>query len=169
MRWAKYGMLSGGPDWMRTEKFTLQAKMPDGFPRYTFRQFVDGQAPRLRSMLQSLLETRFKLIFHREKKEVPLYELGPGKNGVKLDWNGHSDTEGIRLTKAGDCEDVDPLTMLSRDTPATRTFCGSRFLTFAGSPPHSWLLMMTGATSVQLASMLELSLERPVVDRTGIG
>jgi uncharacterized protein (TIGR03435 family) len=35
-------------------------------------------------MLQSLLEDRFKLIFHSATKELPLYELVVGKNGHKL-------------------------------------------------------------------------------------
>lgn len=89
MRWAKYGMLTGGPDWVRNQKFTIQAVMPEGVPNYTFRQFVDGQAPRLQAMLQSLLETRFRLSFHHEKKELPVFELGPGERGrqAELGWS----------------------------------------------------------------------------------
>jgi uncharacterized protein (TIGR03435 family) len=37
-----------------------------------------------RQMLQSLLADRFKLRFHREMREVPVYELVAAKNGPKL-------------------------------------------------------------------------------------
>jgi uncharacterized protein (TIGR03435 family) len=168
MRWVKYGMLSGGPDWIRSQKFTIQAAMPEGFPKYSFRQLIDGDAQRLQAMLQSLLETRFKLRFHREQKEASLYELSPAKDGVKLNWEGRDGSEGIRLTRDGDCDDVDPFGSPPSGSQPLRSFCGSRLLTFAGSPAHSWLLTMTAATSGQLASMLELSLDRPVLDKTGI-
>lgn len=35
-------------------------------------------------MLQSLIEERFKLRFHREMREFPVYELTVSKNGTKL-------------------------------------------------------------------------------------
>lgn len=63
---------------------------------------------------------------------------------------------------------MDPFSPLVGGSPPARAFCGSRFLTFLGSPARSWLLTMTGATSGQLVSMLELSIDRPVVDKTGI-
>jgi uncharacterized protein (TIGR03435 family) len=37
-----------------------------------------------RQMLQSLLADRFKLKFHREMREMPVYELVVGKNGPKF-------------------------------------------------------------------------------------
>ena len=36
-------------------------------------------------MLQSLLADRFKLAIHSESKELPVYALVVGKNGLKLD------------------------------------------------------------------------------------
>jgi uncharacterized protein (TIGR03435 family) len=38
----------------------------------------------LMEMLQTLLAERFKLAFHRERKELPVYVLETGKNGPKL-------------------------------------------------------------------------------------
>ena len=35
-------------------------------------------------MLQALLEQRFKLTIHREAKEMPVYELVVGKNGLNF-------------------------------------------------------------------------------------
>jgi uncharacterized protein (TIGR03435 family) len=62
-----------GPDWIRTQDFDVTAKAAG--PVST------GQ---LRLMLQTLLEERFKLALHRERKIVPLYSLLVDKNGPKL-------------------------------------------------------------------------------------
>ncbi len=36
-------------------------------------------------MMQNLLEERFQLKAHREKREVPIYELQIAKSGLKLE------------------------------------------------------------------------------------
>jgi hypothetical protein len=41
-------------------------------------------------LLQPLLADRFQLKFHRETKELPLYELVVDKNGSKLKKSGNS-------------------------------------------------------------------------------
>jgi uncharacterized protein (TIGR03435 family) len=46
---------------------------------------ADGAAPdRLKVMLQGLLTERFRLAFHREQKELPVYALVLGKKELKL-------------------------------------------------------------------------------------
>jgi uncharacterized protein (TIGR03435 family) len=62
-----------GPDWMRSQKFDIVAKMPEGVSK-----------DRMPEMLQALLVERFKLSIHRENKEQPVYALVVGKNGPKL-------------------------------------------------------------------------------------
>src|SRR5215467_3832251 len=37
------GFISGGPPWIRSEKFEVQALMPDGSPDYTTGQFLNGE------------------------------------------------------------------------------------------------------------------------------
>ena len=75
IRWA-YG-LDGfqvtGPGWLASEKYNLDANAPGAVK--------DDQ---LRLMLQTLLAGRFKLAFHREKKDLPVYALVSGKGGHKL-------------------------------------------------------------------------------------
>src|SRR5882724_6411524 len=61
------------PAWMNEVRFDITAKIPEGT---TKEQFL--------LMRQNLLDERFKLMFHREKKEVPGYELVVAKNGPKL-------------------------------------------------------------------------------------
>src|SRR5215471_9595956 len=74
-------MLTGGPDWARTEDFDLQATIPAGSPRYTKEQLLSGNAPQLQRMLQHLLAERFKLVLKREVKEMQGYKLVVAQQG----------------------------------------------------------------------------------------
>ena len=65
--------VAGGPAWFDGDKYDITAKA-DG--RITNEQ--------LKLMLQSLLATRFQLTFHRETRELLLYDLVVGKGGPKL-------------------------------------------------------------------------------------
>jgi uncharacterized protein (TIGR03435 family) len=76
--------LIGGPDWVRSDQFDIQALMPDDSPAYTYRQLREGKAPVLQAMLQAMLADRFKLLVHREMKEVPVYALTVARGGHKL-------------------------------------------------------------------------------------
>jgi uncharacterized protein (TIGR03435 family) len=67
--------LSGGPGWIRSDRFDLEARMPEGFPSYTMLQVRAGNAPRLQSLLQALLAGRFKLVLRREMRERSIYVL----------------------------------------------------------------------------------------------
>jgi uncharacterized protein (TIGR03435 family) len=62
-----------GPDWMAQQRFEIQAKIPDGVSTDLVPQ-----------MVQSLLADRFRMTFHREKKELPVYALIVAKDGPKL-------------------------------------------------------------------------------------
>src|SRR5579871_3603130 len=62
-----------GPDWMGSQRFDIQAKMPEGATK--------EQVP---EMLQGLLAERFKLSFHRDSKEHSVYALVVGKTGIKM-------------------------------------------------------------------------------------
>jgi uncharacterized protein (TIGR03435 family) len=78
-------LISGGEAWIRSDRFDVQAVIPEGVPVYTAEQLTNGEAPGLQAMLQSMLTERFKLGLHRETKEVPVYNLALVKTGrVKL-------------------------------------------------------------------------------------
>ena len=64
----------GGPSWIDTERYDFVAKA----------ESPDATTAQLRVMLQSLLADRFKLVVHRETKELPVYTLTVGKNGSKM-------------------------------------------------------------------------------------
>jgi uncharacterized protein (TIGR03435 family) len=65
----------GGPAWFGSDKFDLDAQ-PDGQGQPNEKQW--------KTMVQKLLADRFKLAFHRDKKELSAYALTVGKNGPKL-------------------------------------------------------------------------------------
>jgi uncharacterized protein (TIGR03435 family) len=62
-----------GPDWLTSERFDVNAKLPEG-----------STQEQLPEMLQSLLEERFQIKLHREKKELPVYALTVGKPPLKI-------------------------------------------------------------------------------------
>ena len=62
-----------GPDWMKTQLWEIHARLPEGSTK--------EQIP---EMLQSLLAERFKLTFHRESREHPVYALTVSKSGLKM-------------------------------------------------------------------------------------
>jgi uncharacterized protein (TIGR03435 family) len=62
-----------GPDWLDSEFFDITAKVPQGTTR-----------EQSKVMMQNLLAERFHLALHREKKEMPGFELTIAKGGSKL-------------------------------------------------------------------------------------
>ena len=58
--------LVGGPDWIGSDRFDVVAKAPEG---------GEFNADAMRPMLRSLLVERFKLAFHNETREMPIYAL----------------------------------------------------------------------------------------------
>ena len=62
-----------GPDWMTSERWDIQAKLPEG-----------ATAAQVPEMLKALLAERFKLTVHKEVKEHSVYALVPGKGGPKF-------------------------------------------------------------------------------------
>jgi uncharacterized protein (TIGR03435 family) len=82
--------LSGGPGWVYTERFNVLAKPDhagDEGPA-DYRKMTNEQrraaAELMRRRLQSLLSERFQLVIRRETKEMPIYGMVIGKNGVKM-------------------------------------------------------------------------------------
>lgn len=67
-------MVSGGPSWIDEERFDIVGKGPD----------PTVSNPEVWEMMRSLLIERFKLKYHIEDREMPVYALTIGKNGHKL-------------------------------------------------------------------------------------
>ncbi|MGA3017023.1 MAG: TIGR03435 family protein [Bryobacteraceae bacterium] len=65
-----YYQISGGPSWLDSEEYDIDAKAESPAGR-----------DQMRLMLRTLLADRFKLAIHRESKEMRVYALTVGKNG----------------------------------------------------------------------------------------
>jgi uncharacterized protein (TIGR03435 family) len=64
----------GGPEWQTSDRFDIIAKAPEG-----------NIAPaQMNLMLQTLLADRFKLVTHRETRELPVYYLTKAREDGKL-------------------------------------------------------------------------------------
>src|SRR5580698_5242477 len=61
--------VAGGPDWIKKDRFDIQAKIPDGTPAYELAQLMSGQAPEVAEMIEGLLADRFRFQAHRETRE----------------------------------------------------------------------------------------------------
>ena len=80
--------VTGAPDWIASEVFDIDARIPENQPPFTQDQYLRGDAPQhLREMLQSLLRDRFGLRMHRETREFQAYALTVAKDGPKLTIN----------------------------------------------------------------------------------
>jgi uncharacterized protein (TIGR03435 family) len=70
----------GGPGWVNTDRFDLQARSAPGSPPVS--RETDIAETRLR--LRTLLADRFQLVLHRETRELPQYVLRVNKDGPTL-------------------------------------------------------------------------------------
>ena len=116
-----------GPLWMSGQRFNVQAKLPEG-----------ASAEQIPGMLQALLAERFGLVFHRERKELPVYFLVAGKGGP-------------RLTEADPGADSAPRVRKAKGV--------------SGGMKH---LAIEAVTMPGLAKRLSGLVDRPVLDRTGL-
>ncbi|HEY1303784.1 MAG TPA: TIGR03435 family protein [Vicinamibacterales bacterium] len=66
--------IAGGPDWIRTDRFDIEAIQPQADPGYA----------RMPVMLRAALVDRFKLVVHREARELPVFALVVAAGGPKL-------------------------------------------------------------------------------------
>jgi bla regulator protein blaR1 len=82
------GLISGGPKWVDSDRYDINAKFADELAQPTSDQG--------RMMLQNLLTDRFQLVIHREPAEVPGYALVIAKNGPKMD-RADPDLKGIKI------------------------------------------------------------------------
>jgi uncharacterized protein (TIGR03435 family) len=84
--------LSGLPGWANTERYDIAAGLPQG------GEPSDAQ---LRTMLKNLLQSRFGLSFHSEKRELSVYAITMGENGPAGIKMVRSTTNGTRIGSQG--------------------------------------------------------------------
>ena len=135
--------ISGGPSWISSAYYAIDAKAPG-----------PASSAAMWRMVRPLLEDRFKMKWHREKRVMPVYILSVAKSG--------------RLPKPqeGSCLAVD------LSTPPSQPARGKRALAPCGGilmpvTPHRAELYGGKVQMAVLVSRLTDILGRPVIDQTG--
>jgi uncharacterized protein (TIGR03435 family) len=79
--------ISGGPGWVYTDRYTVEAVPPDSSASRTAYQPSHKATPsdEQRKMLQSLLVDRLALKYHMEAREGPVYILSRGTGKLLLE------------------------------------------------------------------------------------
>jgi uncharacterized protein (TIGR03435 family) len=92
--------LIGLPSWASSDYYTVDAKM-DEQTAAAFKKLPREQSRQVRQqMMQDLLADRFQLKFHKETRELPIYNLVIAKAGIKIEktpegkGNGYSVSSG---------------------------------------------------------------------------
>ncbi len=142
--------LAGGPGWLRSERFQIEAKAADNVTR-----------DRIFLMLQALLQSRFRLQTHRETRELPVYALVPARNGLRLPQS----EQDACVESPADAASEWAGGRISPPGGAPEKFrCGSAAVTLS---PEGAQLRGEKVAMPELARELSLLLDRSVVDRTG--
>jgi uncharacterized protein (TIGR03435 family) len=144
------------PDWLKMERYDVTAKIPEGATKEQFRL-----------MMQAMLEDRFKMVAHREKKDSPVYELVVGKNGHKMKPSVEEPPK--------ESADAVPLPLPGRG-PMQMGSDGFPVLPRGGGGRGPMMIMMNGRAKMQgvhvsmdqLASSLTNQVARPVSNATGL-
>lgn len=76
--------IQGGPKWLDSERFDIQAKMESAAAQRLDALSHDQARPEIQAMFQQLLADRFKLAVHWESRELPVYALVVAKRGPLL-------------------------------------------------------------------------------------
>ncbi|WP_263358074.1 TIGR03435 family protein [Acidicapsa ligni] len=131
--------ISGGPNWIRDERFEIEAKPPVSSASFKSNPAMIKLPPNdeQRQMLQALLIDRFQLKFHRENKEGKIFVLTANDKHLKL----QAPRDKNEYPWAGNIVDGDP------DSSGLRG---------------------TNISMPQLAERLTAWLEHPVVNQTGL-
>jgi uncharacterized protein (TIGR03435 family) len=141
--------LKSVPAWVRSEKYTIEAKA-EGAPDRTVM---------LGPMLRALLEDRFKLKLHRAADEAAMYSMTVARGGLKIQPIGEDG-----------CLKLDPKNPPSRDemmalTAGPKPVCGNMNM-MGGAGTSRWTI---GGTTLQnFAGTLSAFMDRHVIDKTGV-
>jgi len=131
--------VSGGPDWIATDRYTIEAKAEEGA---VSTGEIRARVEQLRAMLRALLADRFALQIRHEVKVFPVYALAVAKGGPKLQAATDRDCLAVSTERLSPCH----------------WFNGGNRAGMTGQ----------AVDMADLASVLTPLVDRPVVDRTGI-
>jgi uncharacterized protein (TIGR03435 family) len=136
----------GGPSWLDTEHFDIQAK-PEGETRAR-------PVEEMQSLVRALLEDRFSLRVHRETREQQVYNLVVAKPG--------------KLAKSADQTPPSPAAAGGAGTRPDPTAPPPRGISRVMNTATKTQLSARAVRLTSLAMMLQGQLEHIVIDRTGL-
>lgn len=140
-----------GPDWLGSERFDINAKLPAG-----------GSPKDAPQMLQTLLADRFHLKIHREQKDFAVYGLVVGKGGLKMQEpaDAGAPSPPAASSASGGTASV---AAVSRPGGVTVNYSNGATFTFAENKFEGHKLSAT-----LMADVMARFTDRPVVDMTGL-
>ena len=142
--------IARGPKWLDEDLFAIAATSPpDHVPRTQSEGLV---------MLRTLLADRFKLVVHRETKDVPMWALVVSRRDGKVGPQLHPTTADCAAWIAGGRRGAPPPPP-PRDV--TDLPCGRGMV-------NASTIRNSAMTMTQFANLLSPRVERPVQDRTGL-
>lgn len=97
--------LSGGPDWIDSDKYAIDAKIPEAIGTAWHKKYDRAtHEAQMREMIRSLLADRFQLKVTHETKELPVFALVVSKEGPKLTLSNDEAHSGNDGHNEGDVE-----------------------------------------------------------------
>ena len=151
----------GGPDWVRSERYTIEA-------------VADGPADAMTMrgpMLRALLERRFQLKVHIESEQVDAYALTVADGGLKIkamqegDCNRDGLTDAIRAERAMLWDARGPVLIAEAARLGIKPTCGTVYGDWNGPNMRTDHIAQTPGS---VAGALSAAMDVRVVDRTGI-
>ncbi len=136
-----------GPDWMAVQPFDVQAKFPEGA---TKEQLPD--------MLRALLEERFRLKAHGEKREAEVYALAIGLDGPNMKTAAQDAGKSARPMTAGPGRRLTMYVFRSDPGGANTISLLNGRQVFEGE----------AVSMAELARALQLYVDRELIDMTGL-
>jgi len=157
----------GGPSWMDSERYDIQAKTDCSGGTFS--------RDRLQLMVQSMLEDRFQLKAHQETRELPIYNLVVTRDGPKLKKSADQTTPTVAAALPGPCE---PASTANTPPPFPPPGRGGNPFDPKSPPPRGAIMMMMGPAGMTMRAgatrfdaivrLLQNQLGRTIVDKTGL-
>jgi len=143
-----------GPAWIDSNGYNVMAKVPAGAP-----------PAQVSAMLQALLEARFAVRLHKETRMLPAYDLTVAKDGPKLK---EVDTAKLPALPEPGAPPSPPPPGAKRGGPRPLSGMPAGTLTMGLSPQTGSRTVRGNLTIAKLIEVLDMALDRPVFDRTGL-
>jgi uncharacterized protein (TIGR03435 family) len=144
----------GGPSWIDADQFNIEATADCSRGPISTQQ--------LHLMLQAMLEERFQLKAHMEKRELPIYELLVAENGLKMTRSADQTSTGYASALC----DANATPWKRPTDPNAPLPRGKGFVLAGVGADMS--IRYSAATMSQLVRMLDSDTHPIIIDKTGV-